>query len=151
MASDWKSISHIRHPWFDTHIMKRKHSKSRTPSPEKSSCGSPPSKRRRCSALEQGFSHLTLDGSWNASVNFNESAPANNTSAREVSSTPVGFPLMKRSDALQPLLAFPEMPYSCSVVHSNSNHEEHPVPDVKMKSSSWYELEPDREYKGFNN
>jgi len=42
----------------------------------------------------------------------------------------VGFPLMK--DALQPLFA------------SSLNNKEHLVPDVKMKSSSWYEPEPDR-------
>ncbi|KAH7922380.1 hypothetical protein BV22DRAFT_1121533 [Leucogyrophana mollusca] len=56
----------IRHPWFDPPPMKRK-LREDDPSPRFSSLSSPsttPSrKRRRCTALENGFAHLTLSNS----------------------------------------------------------------------------------------
>ncbi|KAF8972975.1 hypothetical protein BDZ97DRAFT_1912576 [Flammula alnicola] len=136
----WTPTSHIRHPWFDNVVMKRKHRETvgsgdedseqpeappstpvlqAVPSTSTStgaSAQAPPRKRRRCSILEHGFAHLSLGG---------EVPP------------PLTPPIMDTEMLTPP--AYPSPPLQPAYIV-----EEPRIPEIKMKTSSWYEPEPDR-------
>ncbi|KDR75426.1 hypothetical protein GALMADRAFT_249481 [Galerina marginata CBS 339.88] len=121
----WASTSsHIRHPWFDTTIMKRKHretvspdedvetqSASHLPGPgapaARPAVKAPPLKKRRYSNLENGFAQMSLGA---------------------VASVTPSLPVIMDADMSTVPLAYTEPS----------------IPEVKMKTSSWYEPEPDR-------
>jgi hypothetical protein len=130
----------IRHPWFDQPSMKRKlsvnhvnttNSTSRTPP------SSPPPKRRKLSALESGFAQLTLNNPFNSSTAHTPSH----------TSTSAAWPCISEfvqapRDFLPAENAGVNVPAHDVILPSYI--EEPSVPEVKMKSSSWYEPEPDR-------
>lgn len=124
----------IRHPWFSQPTTKRKHSASSSPvsSPNPGSSSPshspPPTKRRRFSALESGFAHLTLN---NPRLSCSSLPPLPDVS--ELFSIPSDLPSPMSTESNPPHL----------VVRPTSV-EEPPAPEVKMKTSSWYEPEPDR-------
>jgi len=130
----WVSSGPIHHPWFTKPSVKRKLSDSPSPasspssSPPSSRAASPPQKRRRYSALEAGFSTLTLAN--------HPTDPGSSSTLPYVSepiSTPSNYLAMVDDCANQiPTVVLP------------STIEEPSIPEVKMKSSSWYEPEPDR-------
>ncbi|KAF8070255.1 hypothetical protein FPV67DRAFT_1008382 [Lyophyllum atratum] len=124
----WVSSAPIYHPWFTKPTAKRKlsdspsPSTSPSPSPPSSRSGSlPPQKRPRYSALEAGFSTLTLG-------NPNTTDPGSSSALPYVSE-----PISSPSD----ILAIPTVVLPDTIEEPN-------IPEVKMKSSSWYEPEPDR-------
>ncbi|TFK44610.1 hypothetical protein BDQ12DRAFT_673271 [Crucibulum laeve] len=151
------TATHIRHPWFDPPTIKRKHSSSRSSSTHASSPGAESDtsddsrravKRRRCTVLEHGFAHLTLETPF--STNYSGSStgespshllyvhelPASQTFAGEAScSMDADGPFPPRSTMGTPPIFDVWLP---------SSVEEPSIPEVKMKSSSWYEPEPDR-------
>lgn len=106
--------------------------------PGSSAASEPPLKRRRCSTLERGFAHLTLGappvGPTVAPV------PVNPTKTYPVSldaapgaSSPMDADMASVSPPLPNVTTYPSY-----II------EEPSAPDVKMKTSSWYEPEPDR-------
>ncbi|KAG6860007.1 hypothetical protein C0995_000611 [Termitomyces sp. Mi166 len=123
----WLASGPISHPWFTKPISKRKLSASDdspTSGRSRSSSPSPPSpKRRKHTILEAGFSSLSL------------SSPESSISggwAHVSESSVLGYMPMEDDDCLAPVVVLP------------STVEEPDIPEVKMKSSSWYEPEPDR-------
>lgn len=88
------------------------------------------SKRRRPDTLEHGFAHLSL--------NHNHPYGAANT-------TPTLQPVFVDPNIVpmdtdpEPAMDTAERPLAYIV-------EEPPVPEINMKTSSWYELEPDRQW-----
>ncbi|KAJ3499806.1 hypothetical protein NLJ89_g10054 [Agrocybe chaxingu] len=139
----WTTTSHFRHPWFDTAVMKRKLTETvtpeedsdDTPGPASRSLARPPAKRRRFSNLENGFAHLSIVGS-SASNDYSMSlppAPQQSYIYVEEIAPPV-IP----SNAMDTDMAPPATEEPAYTV------EEPTVPEVKMKTSSWYEPEPDR-------
>ncbi|KAF5367107.1 hypothetical protein D9758_004036 [Tetrapyrgos nigripes] len=145
--------SFISHPWFNQPTMKRKQSSS----PEESSddgrnidLSKPPSeqraKRRKVSALERGLSHLTLNRAHHpispiaGPSNVRGFPPADDAMDIEPDSIPP--PLIPPSD---PIL----IPSSSSSIHIQPSSIEEPdsppTRELKMKGTSWYEPEPDRE------
>ncbi|KAK7454522.1 hypothetical protein VKT23_011276 [Stygiomarasmius scandens] len=163
MASLTQS-SFFSHPWFDKPSMKRKHSSS----PENSddsrnvdlskSPAESRAKRPKISTIERGFSSLSIDRA------HQQSAPS--------SSNVGGFPpsIIPADDAMDieptpPSSIPPSMiPSSSPFLHSDpieipvstsqlslqpSSIEEPdspPTRDLKMRGTSWYEPEPDREH-----
>ncbi|KAF9007956.1 hypothetical protein BDQ17DRAFT_180047 [Cyathus striatus] len=145
------STSHIRHPWFDNSIAKRKHSTppssgSSSPSPDIDSddpdISYPPLKRRRCSTLENGIAHLTLNHPF-GHVYTGLTNPGERRSSSpmpQVQEVVLDSPLpinllhpvpdipMDSNDGQQP--TWPDVVLPSSV-------EEPPIPEIKMKSSSW--------------
>ncbi|KII92341.1 hypothetical protein PLICRDRAFT_172444 [Plicaturopsis crispa FD-325 SS-3] len=133
----------IRHPWFTMPSSKRKldaEGDEATPlqtllpaSPNQHS-----TKRRRYNTLEHGFAHLNLQG-LQPSTPIYTTSPTSSVSefshAPSISEVPI--PLHTVSDA-SPMDADSSLP----VVRPRSVEE---PPDVKMKGSSWYEPEKDRE------
>lgn len=143
----WTPYSHIRHPWFDTTIMKRKHPETVSPDDDVQVGGPgvsataatkpPPPKRRRCSNLEQGFAHMTLGSTPVVATAGTDqvSAVASLPTVREIqmASVDADMPLASTSASFY---STDRLPYTI---------EEHSsAPEVKMKTSSWYELGPDR-------
>lgn len=185
----------FRHPWFNTPSTKRKQSSS-PPSSDEDDYGSAaaattsyggitgrslspyrtpyvgpestarPVKRRRCSALERGFAHLTINRPINTNVHSRihtspypspaTSCPSSNPSIVELDMLPTRTPSPAPMDADYP---------SYSVLHPTSieeptspvaqcaplplptdNSSDDIINDVKMKSQSWYEPEKDRKY-----
>lgn len=118
---------------------------------------SPPLKRRRCDALESGFAQLTLDPALQAAqaadASLNLYAP---TSAFQNSLGGDGFlpgaslstPSYSGWNTATPVRNPP--PEYSDVIHPGSVEEPTPpavaseVPEVAMKSRSWYEPEKDR-------
>ncbi|CAA7259282.1 unnamed protein product [Cyclocybe aegerita] len=139
----WTTTSHFRHPWFDTAVMKRKHTEAVTPEedsddapgPASRSLARPPAKRRRFSNLENGFAHLSIVGS-SASNDYSMSLPpAPQDSYIHVEEIP---PPVTPSNAM-------DMDTTPPVTEEPAYTVEEPtIPEVKMKTSSWYEPEPDQ-------
>lgn len=119
----WATSSHFRHPWFDATAMKRKHRDNDTPNTQ-----SPPSSKRRrhtYADLEDGFTYLSI----NANAPQYTFMP-DSISVEEISSATIDANMSSvSSPSLQPVY---------------SVEEPTAIPEVKMKTSSWYELEPDR-------
>ncbi|KAF9458436.1 hypothetical protein BDZ94DRAFT_103750 [Collybia nuda] len=129
----WATSTPIRHPWFSQPTTKRKHSiVSNTvdcPHPHSSSPShSPPTKRRKFSALESGFAYLTLSDS---RPNPSFSSPLPHISEPLCNVNNSSSPMSTESDASHNIV----IPMSVEVPLA---------PEVKMKKSSWYEPEPDR-------
>jgi len=125
----------IRHPWFDQPSTKRKLSVSTTP-PSRTTRSSPPPKRRKFSALESGFAQLTLSNPLNSA-----------TDTPYLASTSPAWPCISEftqasCDFLSPMDTDVNVPAHDFTLPSHI--EEPSIPEVKMKSSSWYEPEPDR-------
>ena len=139
----WTYSSHIRHPWFDSTIMKRKHCEAVSPDEEDTpfpmgataSTKTPPLKRRRkYSNLENGFAHMSLGGS---AVSAAPSAPLPwSSSASYPSVQEFVPPINLNMDADMRTLPNPTNSVAYTV-------EEPDIPEVTMKTSSWYEPEPD--------
>jgi len=112
----WASSSHVRHPWFDTSISKRKRCETPLEDLDETTV---PKRRRRCT-LEHGFAYLSIgnpmDVPWTSLANGSCSFVPVNSSAMD-------------SDMLSPQPVY--------------TVEEPTVPEVNMKASSWYEPEPD--------
>jgi len=137
----WTSSSHIRHPWFDTTIMKRKHREAVSPDEDPDTTfptarvhtKSPPLKRRRkYSNLENGFAHMSLGGS---AVSGATSGPSPWPSSGL-------YPSVQEFNPPNNLNVDADM--EPSPIRSLSYTVEEPhIPEVTMKISSWYEPEPD--------
>jgi len=127
----WASAtSHTRHPWFDTTIMKRKHREIVSPDEEDtvSAPRAPLPKRRRCTNLEHGFSQMSLGISDLADIPVVSVEPPPATNVIDADMVPAS-----------------SSTYASAPVHQIAYTVEEPVaPEVKMKTSSWYEPEPDR-------
>lgn len=139
----WTYSSHIRHPWFDTTIMKRKHCEAVSPDEEdatlptgvKTPTKAPPLKRRRkYSNLENGFAHMSLGGS---AVSAAANAPLAWSSSAVYPSVQEFIPpnhLNMDAD----MRSLPDSTKSVAYTVEEPN-----IPEVTMKTSSWYEPEPD--------
>lgn len=120
----------IHHPWFNKPSMKRKLSSS----------PSPPAKRRRAADLERGFANLTLD----------ISPPNTDPHGSSASIPPPNhqFPLDIQDDLAMDA-DLPPVPVPVPMLEPerdvSSPTPDQPFCDVKMKASTWYEPEPDRE------
>lgn len=136
----WSSSSHFRHPWFDKSIPKRK--QPETVSQDEDS--HPPQKRLRSSALEHGFAYLSLNSSGSSSRSSLSPSPPlssvhdvghSNFDAEEPMDMDLTYqtPLTPITPAVPPPVAIEE-PYA---------------PEINMKTSSWYEAEPDRAHTMF--
>lgn len=139
----WTRNNHTRHPWFDDTIKKRKQGHSdweRTTSSDESD-GSEvrPAKRRRCNGLEQGLAGLSL----------HHKPPKGHTpfirdetprivevpQAEEVSMVGVDDRVGGRSFGKDAV-----------ILPSSIEEPELDIPEVEMKTSSWYEAAPDRRW-----
>jgi hypothetical protein len=131
------SDTHVRHPWFHTFLAKRKvpasdaiSSNSFPEDDEFADLALRPPKRRRCTTLERGFAHLSLS----------HALPVPDSAE-----TPEDMDMPMDSD----------VPGATDAVASNhlntvelpaSVEEPAPIVDVRMRTSTWYEPEPDRRY-----
>ena len=132
------ATSHIRHPWFDTTIMKRKHREIVSPDEEQdlaaaAALRAPLPKRRRMSNLERGFAQMSLGFSDLADIPVVPVDPPPST----ITVTPMDADMLPASSSTYSSTSTPvhQLPYTV---------EEPVVPEVKMKTSSWYEPERDR-------
>jgi len=142
----WTSSSHIRHPWFDTTIMKRKHAETvsadeeldtHVPTGARVTVKAPPPKRRRTySNLESGFAHMS-QGEWSATASgaLPSASSASYPSVQEL--LPPNSLDMDADMRSSPIEPGPIQRLTYTV-------EEPTIPEVTMKTSSWYEPEPDR-------
>lgn len=135
--------SHIRHPWFDNGGMKRKQREAVSPDDEdttfptggRARTKTPPLKRRRkYSNLENGFAHMSLGVS---AVPAAANAPL-------PWSPSVVYPSVQEFIPSNHLNMDADMPsYPNSMKSVPYTVEEPDIPEVTMKTSSWYEPEPD--------
>ncbi|KAJ3988315.1 hypothetical protein F5890DRAFT_1492793 [Lentinula detonsa] len=145
------AIHHFSHPWFDKPSMKRRHSSS-SPEDEAPLNVSPASaKRRRVTALERGFSNLSLHHVQpGAPTSTSSTAP---TYYPDSGSIPPPSYLIHTTSSPPPpadTLTAMEVEYSSMTPSIQPDSVEEPsspsllLPEIQMKSSSWYEPEPDR-------
>ncbi|KAJ3724981.1 hypothetical protein DFJ43DRAFT_1090104 [Lentinula guzmanii] len=145
------AIHHFSHPWFDKPSMKRRHSSS-SPEDEAPLDVSPASaKRRRVTALERGFSNLSLHHiQHGAPTSTSFTAP---TYYPDSGSIPPPSYLIHTTSSPPPpsdTLTAMEVEYSSMSPSIQPDSVEEPsspsllLPEIQMKSSSWYEPEPDR-------
>jgi hypothetical protein len=128
----------VRHPWFDHPSTKRKLSASplnTTNSTSRSPRPSPPPKRRKISTLESGFAQLALNNALHSIADTGSHVPP--SASWPYISEFVHAP----PDSLSAMDADYQVPARDVVLPS---YVEEPSADVKMRSSSWYETEPDR-------
>ncbi len=136
----WSRDNHTRHPWFDNSLKKRKQRHSvqeRTESSDESDGGEArPTKRRRCSALEQGLAGLSLHHKPSRGrTSFIDDESPYTVEVPQVEEMFVDDMLGGRSLNENP------------VIRPGSVEEpELDIPDVEMKTSSWYELTSDRRW-----
>ncbi|KAH6914136.1 hypothetical protein BKA70DRAFT_1420903 [Coprinopsis sp. MPI-PUGE-AT-0042] len=101
----------------------------------------PPSKRRRCNALENGLAHLTLNSPQRehstASGIWGQATPPSVEEVLASSSACPVNPFPPAQFQLPPDAALPDIVLPDSV-------EEPSVPEVDMRASTWYEPEPNR-------
>lgn len=133
----WAPPASVRHPWFDQPSTKRKLSASpvNTTNSTSSPRPSPPPKRRKISALESGFAQLTLNNALHSIDDTGNHAPSS-----------AGWPYISEfiqtlPDSSSAMDADYQVPPNNVVLPS---YVEEPSTEVKMRSSSWYEPEPDR-------
>ncbi|KAF9562790.1 hypothetical protein CPC08DRAFT_706495 [Agrocybe pediades] len=136
----YASSSHIRHPWFDTTVMKRKHRETVSPEEDAhfSSKALPPPKRLRFTNLENGFAHMSLGSNSFPSSASSASVEPSYPQVHEVS-VPVQNMDMDMSTPTP--ITHPD---STSTYETSYTVEEPKAPEVAMKTSSWYEPEPNR-------
>ncbi|KXN90225.1 hypothetical protein AN958_04715 [Leucoagaricus sp. SymC.cos] len=134
----WSVDNHVRHPWFDPPEKKRKHitrDGDHSSSDESDTPYSHKTKRRRCSVLEHRLAHLSLHPGPDSTENdeLRAANPMNPTTmlvAEECVMDADDDDFNGRNvPVLQP--GYIEEP-------------EQDVPEIQMKTSSWYELTPDR-------
>ncbi|KAF5321219.1 hypothetical protein D9619_001406 [Psilocybe cf. subviscida] len=174
MSTTWLTSTHIRHPWFDTVMMKRKHRDTVSPEEELPSSpvatsratisakptSPPPAKRRRCS-LENGFADLSLHSTPHPTspLPVTQGPPAvsgpsgplyyyaeSASSASSSSPSPDSYPNVLDVTSEGIMDAEPYMLGLSSAMHNPPTYtvEEPQIPEVTMKTSSWYEPERDR-------
>ncbi|KAF4620498.1 hypothetical protein D9613_000609 [Agrocybe pediades] len=138
----YASSSHIRHPWFDTTVMKRKHRETVSPEEDAhfSSKALPPPKRLRFTNLENGFAHMSLGSNSFPSSASSASVEPSYPQVHEVS-VPVQNMDMDMSTPTP--ITHPD---STSTYETSYTVEEPKAPEVAMKTSSWYEPEPNRRF-----
>jgi hypothetical protein len=141
----WSTGNHFRHPWFNASSTKRK---QRSPQlafemddndDDHEPRDGPPSKRRRCNALESGLAHLSLhspqrDNS-GASGTWVEAMPPSVEEVVASSSTCPVNPPPSAQFQLRPDSELGDVVLPDSV-------EEPPAPEVNMRPSTYYEPEP---------
>lgn len=139
----WTRNNHTRHPWFDDTIKKRKQGHSdweRTTSSDESD-GSEvrPAKRRRCNGLEQGLAGLSLHHKppkgHTPSIRDETPRIMEVPQAEEVSMVGVDDRVGGRSFGKDAV-----------ILPSSIEEPELDIPEVEMKTSSWYEAAPDRRW-----
>lgn len=121
----WATSSQFRHPWLEPTTMKRK----RRDCGRDNSDPPPPSskRRRRYSNIEDGFAYLTLNG--NSAPFYGNHSPS--------------FVSVEEIPAPDPMDA--EMSYNPSYpIQPAYTVEEPTIPEINMKTSSWFEPERDR-------
>ncbi|KAF8622335.1 hypothetical protein AX15_007070 [Amanita polypyramis BW_CC] len=144
MSATWAQTSHLRHPWYHTFAAKRKVCTGSTTGSchvedDESTDVARPVKRRRCSALERGFAHLSLTRAY---LDDNQAVSSTVGQAAE---RPEDMEVPMDSD-LPMFTGVGDLTPDMNTVITPSYVEE-PAPavsDAKMRSSTWYELEPDR-------
>ncbi|KAF4567684.1 hypothetical protein EYR40_006688 [Pleurotus pulmonarius] len=154
------------HPWFANASMKRKFpsstsSSSPSSTPTQSDSDSNPGnphrpKRRRCSTLEKGLSYLSLDANaWQRDSNVGHSQVRHpHSTSPDVSASQLpDISEMTPTDVYQsrPDVGADAMQFDIPAVVRPSRVDEPgehtpPIVEINMKSSSWYEPEPDRTY-----
>ena len=140
MSPTWAPASHLRHPWFHTFATKRKVRTSDTTSDglaedDELTDVPRPAKRRRCSTLERGFAHLSLTYTYAGGDEAGSSAVGQAEEGPEDMEIPMDSDSFTGASDVAPVVT-----PSCV---------EEPAPvvdDVKMRTSTWYEPEPDRRY-----
>lgn len=136
----YSAANHFRHPWYDNAIMKRKQPTAiniNEDMDDEDDSEARPTKRRRCTGLENGIAHLSLDTSAaGGHANRSWGTVPIVTEAHERSSTSTS-PSITTSDVSS-------IPPGQTVVLPDSIEEPSPAPEVKMGGSSWYEPERDR-------
>ncbi|KAJ3713335.1 hypothetical protein C8R42DRAFT_294759 [Lentinula raphanica] len=149
---------YFSHPWFNKPSMKRRHSSSSPETDDVPLNVSPVSpKRRRVTALERGFSNLSLhhvqpEASTSTSFVSPPTSPPNiNYPPPYPGPIHTPIPLSSSSSSSDTLTAM-EVEYSSTTPTIQPDSVEEPtspslsLPEVRMKGSSWYEPEPDREF-----
>uniref|UniRef100_A0A0W0GDZ2 Uncharacterized protein n=1 Tax=Moniliophthora roreri TaxID=221103 RepID=A0A0W0GDZ2_MONRR len=146
------SSSYIHHPWFSTRSMKRRHSQSSSPEAESPE----PSKRLKVTHLERGFSYLSLNNVVPPSDILQNPQgdvshlPSASSSSSQWSEPPLISATIQEMD-IEPYTSSQPHPYtltqptSIEEPSSPTSPAEPIIPEIKMKGSSWYEPEPDRE------
>jgi len=146
-------VSEIRHPWFNMPSAKRKHpsSESSSDNDEGSSAfyalaDANPTKRQRCSVLENGLAHLAIHHNTIHSTEPTSSPTLPDPAVVELESI-----LGARSASPMPVDGEPSqiiLPGSVEEPVTPEFSGSPPVgedyEDVKMRSRSWYEPEKDR-------
>lgn len=141
----WTRNNHIRHPWFDNTIKKRKQGHSdrewTTSSDESDGSELRPAKRRRCSpGLEKGLADLSL----HHKPPKGHTPFIGNESPRIMEVTPQGEEVsMVDVDGRVGGNSLDKNPV---VLPSSVEEPELDIPEIEMKTSSWYELAPDRRW-----
>jgi len=119
----WATSSQFRHPWLEPTSMKRKRRDC-----VRDNSDPPPSskRRRRYSNIEDGFSYLSLNGN---------SAPFYGNHANSVSVEEIPPPVPMDAEMSFP----PSHPIQPAYIV-----EEPTIPEINMKTLSWFEPERDR-------
>ena len=118
----WATSSQFRHPWLEPTTMKRKR---RDTTRDNSDILPPLSKRRRrYSNIEDGFAYLSLNGT---SAPYYTNHATNSISVEEIP-PPVAMDTEMSSYPTEPTYTV----------------EEPTIPEINMKTSSWFEPERDR-------
>ena len=148
----WVSPSYFQHRWFPTSAVKRKYrdvigqdeDSDSTPFPNSSSTSRPRPKRARCTVLENGLAHLSIAG--------NAYTPTYATYSPATVGPPGGYPVVEDVTSTPSMDAdmSSSSTYSSPIIQPTYIVEEPPIPEVKMKVSSWYEPEPDRTSERFS-
>ncbi|KAF9451246.1 hypothetical protein P691DRAFT_663496 [Macrolepiota fuliginosa MF-IS2] len=134
----WSLDNHVRHPWFDKSVKKRKRvlvDREDSGSSDDSNVveRAPVKRRRQCNGLEQGLAHLSLQHTMSKKsrlgVDIGEQEPMieDEVCAMDADDGVGGRALVG------PVL-----------LPSSVEEPEQDIPEVQMKTSSWYELGPDR-------
>lgn len=144
MAATW-TASPAHHPWFKMSSLKRKHSSDADSSTDDDylDLSVHPSRpthhgKRRCTTLERELAGLSLSNP----VSPNSISPIPVTPSSAYHQAPEPYPPMSMS---MPMVMDTDTLPAFEPVVSTGIVEEDLAPEVKMKTSTWYELEKDRE------
>lgn len=145
----WSVDNHVRHPWFDHQVKKRKHAlrdrRCSTSSDETDATEGRPAKRRRCSILEQGLAHLSLQHNTSkVPVSFVDEDICTEERAPTILELPHREEEMCPMESEEGVIGHTSaMP---TLLPSSIEEPGQDIPEVQMKTSSWYELGPDRQF-----